>query len=188
MRRTVVIDVDQGLLLVSLSHIKRNTTMSVKIGTSLPEAWEMMWWAKHSTKFPNHLSRVESREGNFLSGSLNPRSPSIMVVQTQRSTLVTSTREWLYTPRTRPWCARYFHPAWGLWQWGGLIVWMLVLSTPSRSSHERLGLISLRVVGFLGPWILCCLCLCEKVRPWKHTQTSTRRCLMRLMGILMTWL
>ena len=28
-RRTVVIDVDQGLLLVSLSHMKRNTTVNV---------------------------------------------------------------------------------------------------------------------------------------------------------------
>ena len=28
-KRTVVIDVDQGLLLVSLSHMKRNTTVNV---------------------------------------------------------------------------------------------------------------------------------------------------------------
>ena len=41
-RRTVVIDVGQGLLLVSLSRMKRSTTVSAEIGISPPEAWEMM--------------------------------------------------------------------------------------------------------------------------------------------------
>ena len=41
-RRMVVIDVDQGLLLVSLSRMKRNTAMSAKTKTSLPEVWEMI--------------------------------------------------------------------------------------------------------------------------------------------------
>ena len=41
-RRTVVIDVDQGLLLVSLSHMKRNTAMNVNTRAQLAEAWEMM--------------------------------------------------------------------------------------------------------------------------------------------------
>ena len=41
-RRTVVIDVDQGLLLVSLSHMKRNTAMNVNTRAQLSEAWEMM--------------------------------------------------------------------------------------------------------------------------------------------------
>ena len=41
-RRTVVIDVDQGLLLVSLSHMKRSTAMNVNTRAQLTEAWEMM--------------------------------------------------------------------------------------------------------------------------------------------------
>ena len=41
-RRTVVIDVDQGLLLVSPSHMKRNTIVNVDTRARLLEAWEMM--------------------------------------------------------------------------------------------------------------------------------------------------
>ena len=41
-RRMVVIDVDQGLLLVSLSLIKRNTTMNADTRAQLAEDWEMM--------------------------------------------------------------------------------------------------------------------------------------------------
>ena len=37
-RRTVVIDVDQRLLLVSLSHMKRNTTVNVDTRAQLIEA------------------------------------------------------------------------------------------------------------------------------------------------------
>ena len=40
-RRIVVIDVDQGLLLVSLSHMKRNTTVNVDTRAQLAEAWEI---------------------------------------------------------------------------------------------------------------------------------------------------
>ena len=82
MKRMVVIDVDQGLLLVSLSCIKKTTTIRVEKGFHLPKAWEMMQWAEHSTKFPDHLSRVESREGDFLGSSPNPCSPCIMVKRT----------------------------------------------------------------------------------------------------------
>ena len=41
-RRMVVIDVDQGLLLVSLFHIKRNTTVNVDTRAQLIEDWETM--------------------------------------------------------------------------------------------------------------------------------------------------
>ena len=41
-RRMVVIDVDQGLLLVSLSHMKRNTTMNADIRAQLAVDWETM--------------------------------------------------------------------------------------------------------------------------------------------------
>ena len=41
-RRTVVIDVDQGLLLMSSSHMKRNATVNVDTRARLVEAWEMM--------------------------------------------------------------------------------------------------------------------------------------------------
>ena len=40
-RRMVVIDIDQGLLLVSLSHMKKNTTTNVDTRAQLVEAWEM---------------------------------------------------------------------------------------------------------------------------------------------------
>ena len=40
-RRMAIIDVDQGLLPVSLSHMKRNTTMNVDTRARLAEAWEM---------------------------------------------------------------------------------------------------------------------------------------------------
>ena len=39
--RMVVIDVNQGLLLVSLYHMKRNTTVNVDTKVRLVEAWEM---------------------------------------------------------------------------------------------------------------------------------------------------
>ena len=40
-RRIVVIDVNQGLLLVSLSHMERNTTVNVDTRAQLAEAWEI---------------------------------------------------------------------------------------------------------------------------------------------------
>ena len=40
-RRMVVIVVDRGLLLVSLSYMKKNTTTNVDTRTRLVEAWEM---------------------------------------------------------------------------------------------------------------------------------------------------
>ena len=40
-RGMVVIVVDQGLLLVSLSHMKKNTTINVDTRARLVEAWEM---------------------------------------------------------------------------------------------------------------------------------------------------
>ena len=81
-RMMVVIDPDQGLLLVSLSHMMRTTTMSAETGAHLPKAWEMMRRVKCLTKFPDHLSCVELRKGDFLSGSLSPCSPCTMVKQT----------------------------------------------------------------------------------------------------------
>ena len=42
MKRIIVIDLDQGLLLLNLSRMMKTTTMSVKTGTYLPKAWEMM--------------------------------------------------------------------------------------------------------------------------------------------------
>ena len=106
MRRMVVIDPDQGLLLVSLSRMMRTTTMSAETGTHLLKAWETMWWAKRSTKSPYHHSRAELREGDFLGSSLSPCSPCTMVEWTLWNMWATSTKEWLCTPRMRPWCAR----------------------------------------------------------------------------------
>ena len=95
MKRMVVIDADQGLFLMILSRMIRITTMSAEIEIHLPKAWEMMQRAEHSTKFPDHLSRAELREGDFLGDSPNPRSPCTMVEQTMWSTKATLTREWL---------------------------------------------------------------------------------------------
>ena len=82
MKRMIVIDVDQGLLLVSLFRIKKTITIGAETGFHLPKAWVMMQWAEHSTKFPDHLSRAELRKGDFLGDSPNPHSPCIMVEQT----------------------------------------------------------------------------------------------------------
>ena len=41
MRRMVVIEVDQGLLLVNLSHMKRNTIVNTDTRAQLTEDWEM---------------------------------------------------------------------------------------------------------------------------------------------------
>ena len=40
-RRMVAIIVNRGLLLVSLSHMKRNTTMNIGTRARLVEAWKM---------------------------------------------------------------------------------------------------------------------------------------------------
>ena len=111
MKRMVAIGADQRLLLMSLSHMMRTSIRSVETEIHLWEAWEMMLWVEHSTKFSNHLSRTELREEDFFDSSLSPRSPCIMVEQTLWSMLATSIKEWLCTPRTRLWCARYSHPA-----------------------------------------------------------------------------
>ena len=42
MRRMVIIDPDQRLPLVSLSHMMSTTTMSAGTGARLPKVWEMM--------------------------------------------------------------------------------------------------------------------------------------------------
>ena len=46
MRRMVVINVDQGLLLMSLSHMKRNTIVSADTRAQLAEDWETTLCAK----------------------------------------------------------------------------------------------------------------------------------------------
>ena len=118
----------------------------------------MMLWVGHSTKFPNYLSRAGLKEGDFLSGSISPLSPCTMVEQTSWSMLAISIREWLCTLKTRSWCVRYSHPAWGLWRWGGSMVWVQVSSIPLRNSPEHLNPTLLRIVGFLGlriPYYLC---------------------------------
>ena len=42
MRRIVVIDVDQGLLLANPSHMKRSTIVNADARAQLTEDWEMM--------------------------------------------------------------------------------------------------------------------------------------------------
>ena len=42
MKRMEAIGTNQGLLLVSISHMMKTTTMSAKAGAHLPKAWEMM--------------------------------------------------------------------------------------------------------------------------------------------------
>ena len=42
MRKMIVIDLDQGYLLVSPSRMIRTITMNVEKGAYLPKAWEMM--------------------------------------------------------------------------------------------------------------------------------------------------
>ena len=122
MRRTKTIDRGQGLPLASLSHMMKTTALNAETKIHLREAWEMMPWVKHSTKFPNNPSHAGLRKGDFLGGSFNPLSPCIMVVQTLLSMLAILIKRWLYIPRMKPWCARFSHPV-RLWWWGGLTVW-----------------------------------------------------------------
>ena len=42
MKRIAVIDVDQGLLLVNPSYMKRSTTVNADARARLKEGWEMM--------------------------------------------------------------------------------------------------------------------------------------------------
>ena len=52
-------------------HERRNRSSSSKcLGNDV--------MSRHSTKFPNHLSHTELKEGNFLGGSFSPCSPCIM--------------------------------------------------------------------------------------------------------------
>ena len=62
-----------------------------------------------------------------------------------------SIKEWLCTPRTKSWCAKYSHLAWGLWRWGGMIVWVQVSLVPLRNSLRCLDPISSRATRFLNP-------------------------------------
>ena len=149
-KRMVVIGADQGLLLTSLSRMMKTTIMSFEIEIHLWYTWEIMLWIKHSTKFPDHLSRARLREEDFLNSSLSPRSPCTMVEQTLWSMLAISIKEWLYTPRTWSWCVRYSHPAWGLWRWGGLMVWVPVPLIPLRNSLKHLDPALSCAAGFLG--------------------------------------
>ena len=119
-RRMVVIDVDQGHLLVSLSHMKRNTTMNVDTRARLTKAWEMTLWVKRWTRFSSHPSRVRLKGQYFLGGFISQHSPSTMVERTLWSKWATSIREWLSIPKMKPWCARCSHPVWNPWRWDGL--------------------------------------------------------------------
>ena len=151
MKRVTVIDEGQGLLLVSLTRTMKMPITSVETKVHLSKAWEMTQWVEHLTKSPNHPSHAKSREGDFLGDSLSQRSPRTMVGQNLWSMWATLTREWLCTPRMRPWCARYSHPIWSLWQWGGLIPWERDPLIPVWNSLKPLDLALLHAVGFLGP-------------------------------------
>ena len=109
-KRIVVTNADQGLLLVSPSHMMRMSIMSAEIEIHPPKAWEMIQWVELSTKFPNHPTHVELREGCSLGSSLSTCSPYTTVEQTLWSMWATLTWKWLCTPRIRPWCAMCFPP------------------------------------------------------------------------------
>ena len=49
-RRMVVIDVDQGLLLVSLSHMKRNAIVNASTRAQHVEDWETIIWANFTRR------------------------------------------------------------------------------------------------------------------------------------------
>ena len=106
MRRMVVIEVDQGLLLVNLSHMKRNTIVNTDTRAQLTEDWEMTLWAKRWTKFPSRPSRAGLKEQLFPGISISQRSPSTMDERTQWTMWAISVREWLSILRMKPWCAR----------------------------------------------------------------------------------
>ena len=142
-------------------------------------AWVMMLWAKPCAKFLSHHLRIGLKEENFLGDLLSQHLPCIIVEQTLWSTSATSTKQWLFSQRMNPWCARCSHLAWGQQWWNGLMVWGKVQLTPLRSLLECLELALLLVVGFLSPWIPCCLWPCEREKPWRHILIGTGKCLMR---------
>ena len=119
----------------------RIAIISREVRVHLAKVWVMMLWAGLWTRFLSHLLHVGLKEENFLGGLLNQHSPCIMVEQTMWSTLATSTREWLFTQRMRPWCARCSHLVWGLWRWDGSTNWKKVLITPLRSLLGHLWLV-----------------------------------------------
>ena len=153
MRKMVVIDVDQGLLLVSLSHMKRNTIVSADTRVQLAEDWEMTLWAKRWTKFPSRPSRTGLKEQFFLGVSISQCSPSTMDERTRWSMWAISVREWLSILRTKPWCARCSHPVWDPLRWDGLTTSRQIPYIPSRSSIGHLALILLCAPESLGPLI-----------------------------------
>ena len=114
MMRMVAIGLGQGLLLVSLFHMMRITIISIEIRACLAKVWEIMLWVGHWTKSPNHLLHTGLKVENFLCDSLSQQSPCTMVERTPWSMWATSTKEWLFSPRMKPWCVRCSHPIWGL--------------------------------------------------------------------------
>ena len=113
----VVIVVDRGLLLISLSRMKRNTTMNVDTRSRLIEAWKLTLWAKCWTRFPSHPLCGRLKGQYFLDGSISQHSPSTMVKRTLWNMWATSIREWLSILKTKPWCAWYSHLVWDSWRW-----------------------------------------------------------------------
>ena len=64
-RRMVAIIVNRGLLLVSLSRMKRNTTMNIGTRARLVKAWKTTLWAKCWTRFPSRPSHTRLKRQYF---------------------------------------------------------------------------------------------------------------------------
>ena len=136
-RRMVAIIINRGLLLVSLSRMKRNTTMNIGTRARLVEAWKMTLWAKYWTRFPSCPSRARLKGQYFLGGSISQHSPSTTVEQTLLNMWATSIREWLSTLKMKPWCSRYSHLVWNPWRWdGNERLWKLTRTDTRRCSMK----------------------------------------------------
>ena len=128
------------LLPVSPFHVIRIIIIGGGRRVYLTKVWTITLWAGLWIRFPSHLLPVGLKVENFLDGLLSQHSLCTMAERTQWNTLVTLTRRWPFTLRTKPWCAKCSHPVWGLWQWDGSMVWKKVLLALLRSLLGHLGL------------------------------------------------
>ena len=99
----------QELPPANLSHTMKSTAMDVETVIHPWGVWWMMSWVKHSIKFPNRPSHIGLRKGNSLDDLPNLLLPCITVGLILLNISVTLIKRWLYTPKMKPWCARFSH-------------------------------------------------------------------------------
>ena len=178
MMKVVATGLGLGLPLMSLFHMMRTVITDEGVKTHLAKVWAMMLWVGLLTRSLNHRLRVELKGENFLGGLLSQHSPCIMVEWTLWSTLATSTREWSFTPGTKPWCAMFpssLEPVAMRW-FDGLKEGFI---SSFRELTRAFGARFVTCSRFLSSWIPYYPWPCERRRPWKCIWTDIGRCSIR---------